>query len=179
MLTIANKNKELPVNDQIKSEQVLVIGPNGEQLGIKTKGDALTLASYSGFDLVLINPNATPPVCKLMDYNKFRYEKQKKQKEANKKQRQSNLVLKEFRLSPVIDKHDFDTKLKNVRKYLEKGSKIKISIRFKGRQMTHTEIGEEVMYRFASELSDIAEIEQKPKLDGRSMIMILITKKDK
>jgi translation initiation factor IF-3 len=179
VLIIANKSNDLLINDQIKFEQILVIGPNGEQLGIKTKSDALTLASYSGFDLVLINPNATPPVCKLMDYNKYRYEKQKKQKEANKKQRQSNLVLKEFRLSPVIDKHDFDTKLKNVRKYLEKGSKIKITIRFKGRQMAHPELGEEVMYRFANELSDVADIEQQPKIDGRSMIMILITKKDK
>lgn len=179
VLTIANKSNELPVNERIKFDQVLVIGPNGEQLGIKTRQDALTLASYSGFDLVLISPNAKPPVCKLMDYNKFRYEKQKKQKEASKKQKQGNLVLKEFRLSPVIDKHDFETKLKNVRKYLEKGSKIKISIKFKGRQMAHPEIGEEVMVKFFNGLIDIAEMEQKPKLDGRSMIMTLITKKDK
>jgi len=163
----------LPINGQIKHNQMLVIGPNGEQLGVKTKEDALTLASYAGFDLVLINGNANPPVCKLLDYNKFKYEKRKKAKESLKKQRESSTELKEFRLSVNIDKHDFDTKANNVSKYLEKGHKVKVSIRFRGREMAHTELGREVMLRFADALSDKCEIEQQPKLDGRSMFMML------
>lgn len=155
----------------------MVIGPNGEQLGVKQIKDALTLANYAGFDLVLINPNGNPPVCKIMDYNKYKYERNKKQKEAQKKQRENNLEMKEFRLSPVIDIHDFNTKLKNVSKYLDKGHKIKVTIRFKGRQMAHTELGKDVLLKFANELSERSEIEQAPKLDGRSMFMLLIPKK--
>ena len=174
---IANKKDNLLTNEQIKAPSVLVIGPNGEQVGVKPISDALTLASYAGLDLVLISPNANPPVCKLMDYNKYKYEKNKKQKEALKKQRATISQLKEFRLSPVIDVGDFETKLRNVRKYLEKGDKIKLSIRFKGRQMAHTDLGREVMERFYERVSDIAEVEQKPKLEGRSMFMLLTPKK--
>lgn len=172
-VNIASNNDNNFINEQIRANQVLVIGPKGEAMGVKNKEAALTLAQYANLDLVMINPNGNPPVCKIMDYSKYRYEKQKKQKEANKKQRENNSALKEFRLSPVIDKHDFETRLKNTRKYLEKGSKIKVSIRFKGRQNAHTEIGRDVMLRFAEELKDIATIEQYPKLDGRSMIMML------
>ena len=114
-----------------------------------------------------------------MDYNKFRYEKQKKQKEALKKQKASMAELKEYRLSPVIDVGDFETKLRNATKYLEKGDKIKLSVRFKGRQMAHTELGKEVLDKFAERVQDIADIEQKPKLEGRTMTMLLIPKKDK
>ncbi|MBR6136730.1 MAG: translation initiation factor IF-3 [Bacilli bacterium] len=167
------------INDQIRVPEVLVIGPNGEQVGIKSISDALTLAGYAALDLVLISPNANPPVCKLMDYNKFRYEKQKKQKEALKKQKASMAELKEYRLSPVIDVGDFETKLRNATKYLEKGDKIKLSVRFKGRQMAHTELGKEVLDKFAERVQDIADIEQKPKLEGRTMTMLLIPKKDK
>ena len=167
------------INDQIKVPEVLVIGPNGEQVGIKSIQDALTLASYAALDLVLISPNANPPVCKVMDYNKFRYEKQKKDKENQKRQKANRAEIKEYRLSPVIDVGDFETKLKNATKYLEKGDKIKLTIRFKGRQMAHTELGNEVLERFASRVSEIADIEQKPKLDGRVMTMMLIPKKDK
>ena len=174
---IANNTKDALINGQIKASQVLVIGPNGEQMGVKPIADALTLAEYAGFDLVLISPNANPPVCKLMDYNKFKYEKNKKQKEAQKKQRENNLEMKEFRLSPVIDVHDFNTKLKNVRKYWEKGHKIKVSIRFKGRQMAHTEIGRDVLVKFANELADISTVEAAPKMDGRSMFMLLAPNK--
>lgn len=155
----------------------MVIGPNGEQMGIKKLEDALTLAEYSGRDLVLVNPNANPVVCKIIDYNKFKYEKTKKQKEALKKQREANLEVKEFRLSPVIDIHDFNTKLKNVSKYIVKGHKIKVTIRFKGRQMAHTELGRDVLLKFAKELEDISIMEQKPKLDGRNMYMLLAPKK--
>ena len=167
------------INNQIKVSPVLVIGPNGEQAGVKPIEDALTLASYAGLDLVLLNQNGNPPVVKVMDYNKYRYERQKKEKEASKKQRANKSELKEFRLSPVIDVGDFETKLKNVTKYLQKGDKIKLSIRFKGRQMAHTDLGREVLEKFASRLEDISTIEQKAKLDGRSMTMLLIPKKEK
>lgn len=174
---IANNTKDALINRQIKASQVLVIGPNGEQMGVKPINDALTLAEYAGFDLVLISPNANPPVCKIMDYNKYKYERNKKHKEALKKQRENNLELKEFRLSPVIDIHDFNTKLKNVSKYLDKGHKIKVSIRFKGRQMAHTDLGKDVLLKFANELAEKADIEQAPKLEGRSMFMLLAPKK--
>ena len=165
------------INDQIKVPQVLVIGPNGEQVGIKSIDDAKTLASYAALDLVLISPNAQPPVCKLMDYNKFRYEKNKKEKEALKRQKANMSETKEFRLSSVIDVGDFETKIRQVTKYLQKGDKIKITIRFKGRQMAHTELGEEVMNRFAERLSSLADITDKPNLDGRTMTMLLTPKK--
>lgn len=155
----------------------MVIGPNGEQLGLKSRQDALTLAGYAGFDLVLMSENSNPPVCKIMDYNKFRYEKKKKSKEAMKKQRETIVDTKEFRLSVTIDKHDFDTRVKNARKNLEKGSKIKASIRFKGRQIAHPELAKEVLEKFSNELSDISEIEIQPKFEGRSIFMQLTPKK--
>lgn len=165
------------INDQIRAREVMVIGPNGEQLGIKPIADAKTLAGYAGFDLVLINDKATPPVCKIMDYNKYKYENKKRLKENQKKQRESNLEMKEYRLSVTIDVHDFDTRVRNASKYLEKGHKIKVSIRFKGREMAHTELGKEVLLRFATNVEEIAEIEQQPKLEGRFMTMILMPKK--
>ncbi len=163
----------MPINEQIRVKQMLVIGPNGEQLGIKSKEEALTLASYAGFDLVLINDKADNPVCKLMDYNKFKYEKKKKQKEALKKQKENNAEMKEYRLSPNIDVHDFNTKLINAKKYLEKGHKIKLSIRFKGREMQFTDKGKEVLLRFAESLNEISTIETAPTLDGRNMMAII------
>lgn len=175
--SIANKERDLFINEQIRAKEVMVIGPNGEQLGVKPIKDALTLASYAGFDLVLINQNATPQVCKIMDYNKFKYENKKRQKENMKKQRESCLEIKEYRLSVTIDKHDFDTRVKNSSKYLEKGHKIKVSIRFKGREMAHTELGRDVLIRFAAAVEDIAEIEQQPKLEGKFMTMMLMPKK--
>ncbi len=179
VLGIAKNNDNMLINDQIKAREVLVIGPNGEQVGVKPIRDARTLASYAALDLVLISPNANPPVCKVMDYNKFRYEKQKKAKEALKKQKANMSELKEYRLSPVIDVGDFETKLRNATKYLEKGDRIKLTIRFKGRQMAHTELGKEVLERFADRVKDYADIDQKPKLDGRTMTMLLVPKKDK
>lgn len=152
---------------------MLVIGPNGEQLGIKSKEEALTLASYAGFDLVLINEKAENPVCKLMDYNKFKYEKKKKQKESLKKQKENNSETKEYRLSPNIDIHDFNTKLNNAKKYLIKGNKIKLSIRFKGREMQFTDKGKDVLIRFSEELKDVSTLSMAPSLDGRNMIAML------
>lgn len=177
MFYIANSKVSLLINEQIKCPQVLVIGPNGEQTGVKSINDALTLASYAGLDLVLIGPNGNPPVTKLMDYNKYKYEKNKKEKDALKKQRATMQELKEFRLSPSIDVGDFETKINQVTKYLLKGDKIKLSIRFKGRQMAHTDLGLEVLNKFASRISEISDIEQAPKLDGKNMFMLLIPKK--
>ncbi len=167
------------INEQIHAKEVMVIGPNGEQLGIKSIKDAITLSTYAGFDLVMINPNANPPVCKVMDYNKFKYQNKKKQKENIKKQRESNLEMKEYRLSVSIDVHDFNTRVNNSSKYLQKGHRIKATIRFKGREMAHTELGYNVLLKFADALSDIADIDQKPILEGRNMTMILMPKKEK
>ena len=171
--------QELPINEQIRLKQVQLIDDEGQKLGIMDTAKALDIAYEKNLDLVLVAPNGNPPVCKVMDYNKYRYEKQKKEKEATKKQRASSSQLKEFRLSPVIDIGDFETKLRNVRKYLEKGDKIKLSIRFKGRQMAHTELGKDVLDKFAMKLEDLATIEQQAKLDGRTMIMLLAPKKEK
>jgi translation initiation factor IF-3 len=179
VLVIAKNNDNMLINDQIKVPEVLVIGPNGEQVGVKKIEDALTLATYASLDLVLISPNGNPPVVKVMDYNKFRYEKRKKEKENIRKQKANKSELKEYRLSPVIDVGDFETKLRNASKYLEKGDRVKLTVRFKGRQMAHTELGNEVLERFASRVEEIADIEQKPKLDGRVMTMLLVPKKDK
>ncbi len=148
-------------------------------MGVKQIKDAQTIANYAGLDLVLINANSNPAVCKIMDYNKFKYEKAKKEKESRKKQQANNVELKEYRLSPVIDIGDFETKLRNASKYLEKGHKIKLSIRFKGRQIIHPELGEEVMNRFAEKTKEIAVVEQKAKLEGRSMTMLLAPIKGK
>ncbi len=174
---IASSKNNLLINEQIKLDQVLVIGPNGEHVGIKSSTDALTLAGYAGLDLVLINANGNPPVCKIMDYNKYKYERSKKEKEALKKQRATKVETKEYRLSSTIDVGDIETKLRNVRKYLEKGHKIKLSIRFKGREMAHTEIGRDVLMNFCSRVEDLADIETMPKLEGRSMSMLLTPKK--
>ena len=176
VLFIANV-RENPINEQIRCREMMVIGPNGEQLGIKSKQDALTLAGYAGFDLVLMSEGANPPVCKIMDYNKFKYEKKKKSKDAQKKQREAIVDVKEFRLSVTIDKHDFDTRVNNARKALTKGDKVKASIRFKGRQIAHPELAKDVLLKFEEALSDIAEIELQPKLEGRSIFMQLTPKK--
>ncbi len=177
MFCIANKKNDLLINEQIKASSILVIGPNGEQVGVKPLKDALILANYAGLDLVLMNPNGNPPVCKIMDYNKYRYLKNKKEKENIKRQKANMSETKEFRLSPVIDVGDFDTKIKQVTKYLEKGAKIKVTIRFKGRQMAHTDLGRDVMMKFADRLSEISQITDNPSLEGRTMTMMLAPKK--
>ena len=172
---IANNN-DLPINENIKVPEVMVIGPNGEKMGLKKIDDALTLANYAGLDLVLMSGTSTPAVAKIMDYNKYRYEKQKKLKETQKKQREANKELKEYRLSVTIDVGDFETRRRNAKEYLEKGHKIKAFIRFKGRQMARPELGKDVLIKFADALSDVSVIETEPKLDGRQMAMILAPK---
>lgn len=176
-VSVINKEKDLFINEQIRAKEVMVIGPKGEQLGVKAINDALTLASYAGFDLVLISPGANPPVCKIMDYSKFKYESQKKAKENLKRQRETNLEMKEYRFSVTIDVHDFNTRVKNASEYLKKGHKVKASLKFKGREMAHTELGKDVLIRFANALEEIAQIEQMPKIEGRFISMILAPKK--
>lgn len=175
VFSIAKQDNVL-INEQIKFDEVMVIGPNGEKLGIKKIEDARTLANYAGLDLVLMSSSGIP-VCKVIDYNKFKYEKVKREKEAKKKQREQNLELKEYRLSVTIDTHDFETKLKNAKNYVEKGHKVKVSVRFKGRQITHPELGKEVIEKFADRLSDVGEVVELPKLEGRSISLVVAPKK--
>nr|WP_064097960.1 translation initiation factor IF-3 [Sutcliffiella horikoshii] len=165
------------VNDGIRAREVRLIGQNGDQLGIKSKVEALEIAARANLDLVMVAPNAKPPVCRIMDYGKFRFEQQKKDKEARKNQKV--ISLKEVRLSPSIDEHDFNTKLRNAIKFLEKGDKVKASIRFKGRAITHKEIGQRVLDRFSAACAEVSTVESHPKMDGRSMFLILAPKNEK
>ena len=176
VLAIAKQN-EVQINEQITYPNVMVIGPNGEKMGNKNISDALTLSKAAGLDLVLMSGNSERAVGKIMDYNKYRYEKQKKQKEALKNQRANNRDMKEYQFSVTIDIGDFNTRKKNAEDYLKKGHKIKATLRFKGRQMAHTELGREVLERLAKELEEVASIESAPKLEGRTMTMILAPKK--
>ncbi len=182
VLTIAVRNvrrskDDLLINEDINVNEMMVIGPNGEKMGIKSLPDALILADYAGLDLVLMSEKSVPAVAKIIDYNKYKYEKTKKIKDAQKKQREANKELKEYRLSVTIDIHDFNTRKRNAESYLVKGHKIKAFLRFKGRQMGHPELGEEVLMRFAEELSDVSVIETMPKQEGRQMSMLLAPKK--
>jgi translation initiation factor IF-3 len=159
------------INDRITAPELRVVGPEGEQLGIMNREDALKTAIDMNYDLVLIAPKAKPPVAKVMDYGKFRFEAQKKQKEAKKKQKV--IELKEIRLSPTIEEHDINVRVKNAIKFIEQGNKLKVSIRFKGRQMAHTEVGYDVMKDFAQRLEGIAVVESRAKMEGRSMSMFM------
>lgn len=163
------------VNEGIRVREVMVITDSGEKLGVISTAKALGMAYDQNLDLVIVAPGAKPPVAKFMDYNKFKYEQQRKLREARKNQK--IVSLKEIRLSPKIDVHDFDTKLRNGRKFLEKGDKLKISIRFRGREMAYTNQGREVMLKFAKDCEDLATIESNPKLDGRNMFMTINPKK--
>lgn len=165
------------VNEGIRARELRLISDNGDQLGVKTKQEALKMAEDANLDLVLVAPKAKPPVAKIMDYGKYRFELQKKQREAHKKQKVVN--IKEVRLSPTIDTNDFNTKMKNARKFLSKGDKVKVSIRFKGRAITHKDIGRDVLNRFAEATEDVATVESKAKMDGRSMFLMLAPKTEK
>ena len=178
VFNIANyKSNDTLINEQINVAELMVIGPNGEQMGVKKLPDALTLANYAGLDLVLMSDSGNIAVGKIMDYNKYRYEKQKKMKEQQKKHRESNKDVKEYQLSVNIDIGDFNTRKKNAYEYLNKGHKIKATIRFKGRQMAYTEQGKDVLLKFANELSEVSDIEENPSLNGRTMTMMLAPKK--
>lgn len=165
------------VNEGIRARELRLISDNGDQLGVKTKQEALKMAEDANLDLVLVAPKAKPPVAKIMDYGKYRFELQKKQREARKKQKVVN--IKEVRLSPTIDTNDFNTKMKNARKFLSKGDKVKVSIRFKGRAITHKDIGRDALNRFAEATEDVATVESKAKMDGRSMFLMLAPKTEK
>lgn len=162
------------INEEIRAKEVRVVGVDGEQLGIMPIREALQLAADANLDLVNVAPNAKPPVCRIMDYGKYRYEMQKKEKEARKNQKV--IDIKEIRLSATIEEHDFQTKLRNVVKFLNDGDKVKCTVRFRGREITHAEIGQRVLERVANEVQDISVVERKPKLEGRQMIMILAPK---
>jgi translation initiation factor IF-3 len=167
-------SKEHMINDEIRAKEVRLIGADGEQLGIKPIREALQIAADLNLDLVNVAPAAKPPVCRIMDYGKFRYEQQKKEKEARKNQKVVD--IKEIRLSATIDEHDFQTKLRNVVKFLNDGDKVKLTVRFRGREIAHADIGKRVLDRVASETNEISVVERVPKLEGRSMIMILSPK---
>lgn len=172
-----NISKDMYVNEGIRARELRLIDHNGDQLGVKTRNEALEIAARVNLDLVLVAPQAKPPVARIMDYGKFKFEQQKKDREIRKNQKVIN--MKEVRLSPTIDEHDFQTKLRNAIKFLEKGDKVKASIRFKGRAITHKEIGQRVLDRFAEACAEVSSVEQKPKMDGRSMFLVLAPKNEK
>ena len=166
---------ELMINEQIRDKEVRVIGEDGQQLGIMSSKEAQALADEAGLDLIKIAPTAKPPVCKIADYGKFRYEQARREKEAKKKQKV--IEVKEIRLSPNIDTNDLNTKSNNARKFLSKGDKAKVSLRFRGREMAHMNSSKHILDDFAESLSDIAVIDKAPKVEGRSMTMYLTEKR--
>lgn len=171
---MANIANELLINEQIRDKEVRVVGENGDQLGIMSSEQALKLAIDQNCDLVKIAPNANPPVVKIMDYGKYKFEQTKREKEAKKKQQ--TVTLKEMRLSPTIDQHDLAIKAKNVTKFLKEGDKVKVSIRFRGRQLSHTDQGKMVMNKFIELLGDDVNVDKQAQMDGRNMFMILSPK---
>ncbi|RKL61541.1 translation initiation factor IF-3 [Thermoanaerobacteraceae bacterium SP2] len=172
-----SKEKEIQVNHEIKAREVRVIDPNGQQLGIMSLKEALRHAQEAQLDLVKIVPDAKPPVCKIMDYGKFKYEQSKREKEARKNQRIIN--IKEIRMNPNIEEHDFQVRVKNARRFLKDGDKVKVTIKFRGREITHTKLGEEVLKKMADSVQEIGFIEKQPLIEGRNMIMVLSPKQNK
>lgn len=166
---------ELMINEQIRDKEVRLIGADGEQLGIMSAREAYKLAQEAELDLVKIAPGAKPPVCKIIDYGKYRYELARKEKEARKKQK--TVELKEVRLSPNIDTNDLNTKMNAARKFISKGNKVKVTLRFRGREMAHVQASKHILDDFAEALADIAVVEKAPKLEGRSMGMVLAEKR--
>lgn len=166
---------ELMINDQIRDKEVRLIGESGEQLGIMSAKDALKLAEEAGVDLVKIAPTANPPVCRIVDYGKYKYEQLRKEKEAKKKQKV--VEVKEIRLSPNIDTNDLDTKMTAARKFITKGDRVKVTLRFRGREMAHMNSSKHILDDFAESLSDVAVIAKPPKVEGRSMTMFLTVKR--
>ncbi|MET3682608.1 translation initiation factor IF-3 [Alkalibacillus flavidus] len=159
------------VNEGIRAKEVRLIDVNGEQLGVKSRQEALDIAENANLDLVLVAPNAKPPVARIMDYGKYRFEQQKKEKEQRKNQK--TVQVKEVRLTPQIEDHDFNTKARNAQKFLKKGDKVKVSVRFRGRAITHKELGQEVLERFAEACNEYSTVETKPKMEGRNMFLML------
>lgn len=167
-------SKDHQINEEIRAKEVRLVGPEGEQIGIKPFREAMQMAIDANLDLVNVAPQAKPPVCRIMDYGKFRYEQQKKEKEARKNQK--IVDLKEVWFRANIEEHDYQTKFRNVVKFLNEGDKVKCSVRFRGREITHAKLGQKILERVANEVADICVVERLPKLEGRSMIMILAPK---
>ncbi len=167
---------ELMINEQIRDREIRLIGEDGEQLGIMSARDAMKLAREANLDLVKIAPTAKPPVCKIIDYGKYRYEQARKEKEARKKQK--TIEVKEIRLSPNIDTNDLNTKVNQARKFVSGGNKVKVAVRFRGRELAHTAVGKTILEDFAQKLSDIAVIDKPAKLEGKSMVMFLVEKRN-
>ena len=172
---ISNVTHQL--NEEIRDKEIRLIGDTGEQLGIMSAAEALNIAEERGLDLVKISPQAQPPVCKLMNYGKFKFEQSKREKEA--KKNQHVVEIKEIRMSPGIDVGDFNTKLKNAQKFLADGNRVKVSVRFRGREMAHTEIGRDLLTKFAEQCAEVATMDKAAKMEGRSMTMFLSPKAGK
>ena len=166
---------ELMINEQIRDKEIRLIGENGQQLGVMSPREAMAMAEEAGLDLVKVAPTANPPVCKIVDYGKYKYEQLRKEKEAKKKQR--IIEIKEIRLTPNIDTNDLNTKVNAARKFLSKGDKVKITMRFRGREMAHMNSSKHILDDFAQSLSDVATVEKEPKVEGRSMTMFLTEKR--
>ena len=162
------------INEEIRDKEIRLISDEGEQLGIMSAKEALAIAEEQELDLVKISPNAVPPVCKLMDYGKFKFEQTKREKEA--KKNQHVVEIKEIRMSPGIDVGDFNTKLRNAQKFLADGNRVKVTVRFRGREMAHTDIGKNLLVKFAEDCAEIATMDKNPKLEGRNMSMFLAPK---
>ena len=165
------------INEQIRDKEIRLIGSDGEQLGIMSGREAQQLAYEKHLDLVEIAPTAKPPVCRIMDYGKYRYEQQKREKESRKKQK--TFDIKEVKLRPGIEEHDFNVKFKNAVRFLEDGDKVKVTIMFRGRELSHPELGEVLLNKMAAQLKEMAVVERQPKLEGKNMIMIVAPKPSK
>jgi translation initiation factor IF-3 len=159
------------INDRIRAREVLLIGPEGEQLGVKALPEALAIAREEGYDLVEVAANANPPVCRIMNYGRYRYEQEQRRKESRKKA--TNVVIKEMKFRPKIDAHDYTTKMKHVERFLSEGAKVKLTIMFRGREIFHPELGRKILDRIAEQVSDHAIVESAPRQDGRNMTMVL------
>ncbi|EGT2205051.1 translation initiation factor IF-3 [Clostridioides difficile] len=168
-------SKELAINEKIKDKEIRVLSPTGEQLGVMPTKEAQAMANSKNLDLVQISPNANPPVCKIMDYGKFRYEQARKEKEAKKKQK--TIVVKEVRLRPGIEQNDLNTKANNAIKFLKKGDKVKVELRFRGRELGHKDIGKEVMLKFLDIIKEFGEPTKAPAFEGNNMVVIIDPKK--
>ncbi|MBO8142186.1 MAG: translation initiation factor IF-3 [Firmicutes bacterium] len=167
-------SRDLRVNGEIRVREVRVISPEGEQLGILPTREALSLAQERNLDLVEVAPNAQPPVCRIMDYGKFRYEQSKRERDARKKQKA--ITIKELRMTPKIETHDFQIKLRNAERFLRDGDKVKITVRFRGREIVHADLARNKLLELANQLQTVSAVERPPRLEGRHMIMILAPK---
>ncbi|WP_298570474.1 translation initiation factor IF-3 [uncultured Aliiroseovarius sp.] len=159
------------VNERIKATEIRLIGADGENAGVVTPAQAMVMAAEAGLDLVEISPNATPPVCKIMDFGKFKYEQQKRESEARKKQK--TIEVKEVKFRPNTDTHDYDVKMRNVVKFLENGDKVKVTLRFRGREMAHQNLGRDLLIRVSEDVKEIGKVENMPKMEGRQMVMMI------